>query len=74
VAAAKGLTNRLWRVRRRHHHIDAVLRQTGSTWRLTFLYDDGELMTWRFDRRKAADAEASRRLADLQRAGWTVHW
>ena len=74
MAASNRLNDRLWRVRRRHHHIDAVLRKAGSTWRLTFLYDDGELMTWRFDRRKAADGEAARRLAELQRAGWTVHW
>ena len=74
MRAATDLRRRLWRARRRHHHIDAVLRRTGTAWHLTFLYDDGELVTWRFDRKKRAEAEAERRLAELLRAGWNVHW
>jgi len=68
------LRQRLWRVRRRHHHIDASLRRSASAWLLTFSYDDGELVTWPFERRQAAAAEAARRRDELLRAGWTVHW
>ena len=57
-----------------HHHIDAVLRKAGTAWQLTFLYDEGELVTWRFDRKQSAEGEAERRLAELLRAGWNVHW
>jgi hypothetical protein len=65
---------RLWRARRRHHHIDATLRPGAARWTLSFQYDGIDLIAWRFDDREAAEAEAGRRLLDLQRAGWNVHW
>jgi hypothetical protein len=66
--------HRLWRVRRRHDHIDAELGEDAGAWRLEFLRNDRRLLTWRFADRPAAEAEADRRLRDLQRAGWTLHW
>jgi hypothetical protein len=68
------LTDRLWRARRRHDHIDAVLRQEGTTWQLRFFRNDRLFLTWPYLDRTTAVAEAHRRLRELQRAGWTAHW
>jgi hypothetical protein len=65
---------RLWRARRRHHHIDAMLRDTAAGWELMFLRDDRVLLTWTFADRAAAVADADRRLGELVRAGWVRHW
>jgi len=69
------VATRIWRARRRHHHLDAELRPAaGGTWDLVFRYDDRVIVAWPFGDRERAVADAARRLADLQRAGWTVHW
>ncbi len=68
------LTDRLWRVRRRHHHIDAALRKTAAGWRLEFLRNDRPMVVLPFEHEADARREADRRLRELQRAGWTVHW
>ena len=65
---------RLWRARRRHDHIDAVLSPAGTGWELRFLRNGRLLLSWRFPAADAARAEADARLRSLQRAGWTVHW
>jgi hypothetical protein len=66
---------RLWRARRLHHHIDALLVDgQADGWELVFLHDDRPLMAWPFASRELATAEADRRLAELFRAGWNVHW
>lgn len=75
VPARADVRRRLWRARRRHHHIDAMLLDRAvACWDLTFLHDDHALMTWTFTDRESAVAEADRRLAELIRAGWNVHW
>ena len=66
--------NRLWRARRRHDHIDAVLRQDGRVWQLQYLHNDRSLLTWPYPDEESARAEAALRLRALQRAGWNVHW
>jgi hypothetical protein len=65
---------RLWRARRRHHHVDAVVRAQTSGYELLFFHDDRLIVTWPFGDRDTAVAEAGSRLRDLQRAGWNVHW
>ncbi len=65
---------RVWRVRRRHDHLDALLRRAGGEWRLRFLLNDRVLIDWSFPDADAARAEALARLGELQRAGWTLHW
>jgi len=65
---------RLWRARRRHDHIDAVLRRDGRAWLLLFLHNDRPMLGWRYPDDASARAEAAARLAALQRAGWNVHW
>jgi hypothetical protein len=61
-------------MRRRHDHIDAVLREVGSVWELSFLRNDRPFLMWRYPDRASAAAEADARLRDLLRAGWTSHW
>jgi hypothetical protein len=68
------LTDRLWRVRRRHDHIDAILRRSGTQWELRFVHNDRVLLTRRYARRDLAHAEANSRLRELERAGWNTHW
>jgi hypothetical protein len=65
---------RLWRVRRRHDHIDAVLSGAASAWTLEFLRNDTPFLAWRYPDRDSAVAEADLRLQGLLRAGWTAHW
>ena len=65
---------RLWRVRKRHQHLDALLSSTGSGWVIEFRRDDRSLLTWSFEREADARAQADHRLRELQRAGWTTHW
>jgi len=65
---------RLWRVRRRHDHIDAVLASRDSCWELRFLRNDRLMLAWCHEERAAACADADARLRELQRAGWNTHW
>lgn len=68
------LSERLWRVRRRHDHIDAVLRPRGAQWELQFFRNNRLMFGWRRAKREAACLEADVKLHELQRAGWTTHW
>lgn len=68
------IAGRLWRARRRHHHIDALLHERGEMWELVFRYDDRRMLTWSFADRATALEDAMQRLRDLQRAGWSLHW
>jgi hypothetical protein len=61
---------RLWRVRRRHDHIDAVLSARGSCWELRFLRNDRLMLAWPHERRETACADAEELLSELQLAGW----
>ena len=68
------MSARLWRVRKRHDHIDALLLQTSDGWQLQFGRNDRPLVVWRFETQEEAQGEADKRLRELQRAGWTAHW
>ncbi len=67
---------RLWRVRKNHVWIDAQLLDAGdgSGVILQFFYDGEPIVATRSGTRAAAEAEAARRLRELQRAGWNTHW
>jgi hypothetical protein len=76
---------RLWRVRRRHDHLDAMLERRSSNfevrgsasaavWELTFRRNDAPFLMWRYPDRESAIVEADARLQGLLRAGWTSHW
>ncbi|HUL75461.1 MAG TPA: hypothetical protein VLT86_20275 [Vicinamibacterales bacterium] len=68
------LADRLWRVRKRHDHIDAVLHASPAGWELQFGRNDRPLVVWQFATEAEARREADARLKELQRAGWTSHW
>ena len=74
MGVSPDLQSRLWRVRKRHDHIDALLQGTGDGWQLQFGRNDRPLVALRFDTQEEAQREADKRLRDLQRAGWTAHW
>jgi hypothetical protein len=67
---------RLWRVRKRHQSIDAVLLALDATpaVELRYFHDDKLLYARRWPDRGPAVEEATAKLRDLQRAGWTTHW
>ena len=65
---------RVWRVRRRHDHIDAELCQRGGSWELCYRHNDRVLLVWRYDSQASALAEADARLDALVHAGWAMHW
>jgi hypothetical protein len=64
----------LWRARRRHHHIDAVLGVGTAGWAVEYFRDDRPLVTREFSDQELAREDASWRLRELQRVGWVVHW
>jgi hypothetical protein len=65
---------RLWRARRRHDHVDAVVTGVAGQWTLQFHLNDRLIVSWPFATREEATQEADGRLRDLQRAGWNTHW
>jgi hypothetical protein len=68
------LQDRLWRLRKRHDHIDAILREVAGRWRLQFARNDRPLIVWDFASERDARDEAERKLKELERAGWNSHW
>ncbi len=71
-----GDAERLWRVRKQHRHIDAILLTLDEVpaVELRYFRDDRLLFARRWPDREPAVAEAATKLKDLQRAGWTNHW
>jgi hypothetical protein len=65
---------RLWRARRRHVHIDAILERVGRSWVLRFLRNDRPLAALDYPDEGAARSAARVRLRQLEMAGWTDHW
>jgi hypothetical protein len=74
VEPANTLTSRLWRLRRRHDHLDASIEPVGDAWDLTFALNDRALLTTSFSSRDAAVDDAEMRKRELVRAGWNQHW
>lgn len=74
MGVSPDLHARLWRVRKRHDHIDALLQEAADGWQLQFGRNDRVLVVLRFETLDEAQREADKRLRDLQRAGWTEHW
>ncbi len=69
------MKSRAWRVRKRDRHIDAFLRRTDAGGvELQLVYGERVMYRRVWPRRADAEADAARRLADLERAGWATHW
>ncbi len=66
------LAERLWRARKRHDHVDAVLRDRPPE--LSFFYNDRLVLRRRYADVDAATADARVKLSELQRSGWNTHW
>jgi len=67
-------SERLWRVRKNHTWIDAQVRERGSAVEVSYFYDGEPVLSQQWPTRQLALTDASTRLRDLQRAGWTTHW
>jgi hypothetical protein len=65
---------RLWRARRRHDRIDAVLSKSASGWQLDFVRNERVIYSRRYDAEQPARDDAGVRLRELMRAGWIDHW
>ena len=65
---------RLWRLRRRQHSIDAVLHKTGPGITLEFTMNGRRLTSRRCASRAQAMEAATEKRFELERAGWATHW
>jgi hypothetical protein len=69
------LAERIWRLRRRQHHIDALLRQYDEGgFTLTFTMNGRQLAARRCASRTQAKRVATEKRKELERAGWAIHW
>ena len=74
LAQMAGSSHRIWRLRKLHQSIDAVLINVGELVELHFLLN-GELMYARRElARLSALQEAAEKRAELEREGWMPHW
>jgi hypothetical protein len=71
---ADSTTVRLWRARKRHASLDAVLSARGSGCELRYVLNRRLLLTRTYTSDAEAREAAETRLGELQRAGWNVHW
>ena len=65
---------RVWRARKRHDAIDAMLDVRAGDVRVTLLLNQRRLWRAEFADEAAAKLAVATKLKDLQRAGWNVHW
>jgi hypothetical protein len=66
---------RIWRLRKHHHAVDAALRDTAAGGcSVQFLYDGVLTYERRWPTRALALAEAADKRAELERSGWMFHW
>lgn len=65
---------RLWRARKDHTWIDALLTDIDEAVEVQFFLDGALLVKRAFPTRAIAAADAERTLRELQRAGWNTHW
>jgi hypothetical protein len=66
---------RVWRVRKDSNFMDAQLRVgVSATIEIHYFLDGALLVSQQWPTRELALTEASSRLRDLQRSGWTTHW
>ena len=65
---------RLWRLRKLHHFVDAELKEAASGVELQFFYNGEFTYARQLATRALAVAEASAKRAELERDGWMFHW
>jgi hypothetical protein len=69
-------SQRLWRLRKRHHYVDAELRALAGVddVELRYLYDGEKAYRRRWANRALAVNDATEKRANLEREGWVFHW
>ena len=69
-------SQRLWRLRKLHHSVDAELSSgpEGDSVELRYLYDGERAYRRRWPTRALAVREATHKRAELEREGWVFHW
>jgi hypothetical protein len=74
--SSKETVQRLWRLRKRHHHVDAELRSVAGMddVELRYLFNGVRAYKRRWPHRALAVQEAATRRAELEREGWVFHW
>jgi hypothetical protein len=65
---------RLWRARKRHDAIDAILHGGDADAEIEFRLNGRTLMRRRYASAAAAREAADVQLRELQRVGWNEHW
>jgi hypothetical protein len=66
---------RIWRLRKLNHAVDAELRQApAGTVCVRFLYDGVLTYERHWPTRALALVEAADKRAELERSGWMSHW
>jgi hypothetical protein len=69
------VSERLWRLRKRQHIIDAILRDTEMhAVALEFMMNGRRLTVRQCASRVQAVRVATEKRNDLERAGWATHW
>jgi hypothetical protein len=69
------VSERLWRLRKRQHIIDAILRDTEMhAVALEFMMNGRRLTVRQCASRVQAVKVATEKRNDLERAGWATHW
>jgi hypothetical protein len=73
-SALSRLGERVWRLRKLHQHVDAVLQHDAAGVDLGYFYNGKLAYTRRLTTRDQAMREAHEKRAELEREGWTAHW
>ncbi|MGH6750103.1 MAG: hypothetical protein ACRECI_12410 [Methyloceanibacter sp.] len=75
VDSTRLVGDRLWRIRKRQHVIDAIVRPAArEAVALEYVLNGRRIYVREWPTREAAETTAGARLRDLQRAGWATHW
>jgi hypothetical protein len=65
---------RVWRLRKLHQQVDAVLTENKAGTELRFFYNGELAYRRRWETAVEARKEAAAKRAELERDGWTAHW
>jgi hypothetical protein len=66
--------NRIWRLRKLTHAVDAEIHAADGGYLVRFLYDGAATYQRTWPTRNEAFAEAAAKRAELERGGWMAHW
>jgi hypothetical protein len=65
---------RIWRLRKLHQFVDAVMHPIDGEIELRFLFNGELSFAQRCATREEALAAAAAKRAELEREGWSFHW